>query len=412
MVEEVGTYREPSELELLEVLNEIDQAGEQRDNTSTLHGERSKEARDRELEALWRRKARHIPDQLSRLFERVRVPDYRLIALEAFESRFFGWSERTSCNGDGSALDAASVRIVYNRLCRGPDAPKALLLAGRIVDAELRTRHHLALEEPTSEPGTRLSGVARGPLRVRDTGYRKPSIGLRSFLEVTPIEVVAHALQVIDTRVATSQSDRPLRVWDLTAGSGTVVDYLRTRNARVVATDLATASGESRFLDLRDAIRNEYHTLPATSRTAGIYSVDRDRVVQAPDLVFLDPPSRGTPSHSLLYTGIDDPRDLAHTTRPQWIEVVASTVLACLPKLGSGGLISLVVREGTRRGQYIEPEPGIPEEVLSRLGEAIVLVERKRIFGYRRVRQASLDKCRLPAVHLLLGRSETTETRT
>ena len=207
LVEQVGNYSDPLDLDLLQLLSEIDQAGEQSENTSIQHGERTKEARDRELEALWRRKTRHIPDQLSKIFERVRVPDYRLIALETFESRFFGWSERTRCNGEGSVLDAASVRIAYNRLCRGPDASKALLLAGRIVDSELRTRHQLALEEPSSDAGLRLSGVARGPLRVRDTGYRKPSIGLRSFLEVTPIEVVAHALQVIDTRVATSQSN-------------------------------------------------------------------------------------------------------------------------------------------------------------------------------------------------------------
>lgn len=393
------------EQEMAEALAEIDWQHDHPSSTSRTEPPTDKRTRDANSEGQWARLARHVPDEIRQLFEHIRVPGYRIEALADFEDEVFEWANRaSSASQSRTSPDAASVRLNYKRLSSSTDYDATKQLARRVIDRKLRVQHHLALEDDPIETKVVAGLPSRGFLRIRDTSYREPPDGLRSYLEATPIEVPEHALQVLESRRPLRLATVPLQCWDLTAGSGTVQDYVcRTRTAKVVSTDLAIASRHTRVLDLRNVVRNDYHTLRSHEQLLGRYVIDPREVIQHPDIVFLDPPSRGRPSHSKLYTGLEDKRDLANLTRQDWIDVVADTVRRCLGRLNPGGLISLVVREGCRNHQVIDPESGLPEALLSRLEDVVTLVDRKRVAGWRRVNQASLIKCRLPAVHLLLG---------
>lgn len=237
-------------------------------------------------------------------------------------------------------------------------------------------------------------------IRVSDPASPPGDIGHAAYLEHTPGEVVCMAHRAWERRNSTRKGPD---VWDITAGSGTVAEYLTLLGkGRCVSSDVVVVRDDVLPALAQQAGRLVEHT---SRRFIGDVSLR----IARPDLIFFDPPSLGTPTHTTIYEGAA--RDLASLSVEEWLAEVGWVVRRCVGRLASGGILSLLVRAGRRRGPTVEPLPEMTEALLVFLGSPEVELPRVQvlarhdvIYSGHRVNQAGLGQSRVPTTHLLLGR--------
>jgi hypothetical protein len=261
---------------------------------------------------------------------------------------------------------------------------------------------------------------AGGHLLVHDPEQVNPSIGSPGFMEQTPVKVLRWVHEtwlrdrgaIEDGDVSVSDMRGP-QVWDLTAGSGTGLDYFgRICSCKVYGRDLTVVASDVDYGPARDFHRSDKVT--GRSSMPGIHP---GLVIRHPDIVLFDPPSRGSPTHAELYgdRSLDDegdPRDLANADLLTWIEETTLIVKRAATYLADGGVISFLVRHGERNGGSVPEDPDLLMAVKSELQKAglgslpalSITHEMPIEFGKRR-NQASPGQARVPATHLLLARA-------
>lgn len=254
-----------------------------------------------------------------------------------------------------------------------------------------------------------------GVLVIDDPVQVQPSFGAPAFLEATPMKLIRYVYETSEERrtrsmggdVCISGFQKP-SVWDLTAGSGTVGDYLHTMvGCTVIESDLTPNRDH---VDCASAL--QLGKIGAHTGFGGLAVVHR--FVRRPDLVFFDPPSLGKPSVSRLYDGGRRGEDFAELSKDSWIGVVSLVSRAATAHLEAGGLVSLLVRHGRRRDGKVTPDPGILEGVKQGLARpweglpAVTIVSEMPLEFRGRRAQTSLGKGRVPATHLLLAKAEET----
>ncbi|MEO8182931.1 MAG: hypothetical protein ABI895_29215 [Deltaproteobacteria bacterium] len=257
---------------------------------------------------------------------------------------------------------------------------------------------------------------SNGCLVINDPEQVNPSIGSASFLEQTPAKLLrwVHQTWASNRSIGLTEdgdvdmsSIRSPKVWDLTCGSGTSLDYFqRIHGFKVLGRDLTlVASGvECGCVSTFGKSDN----ITGHEATAGIRSTN---VIRHPDIILFDPPSRGTPSHAQLY-GEGDPRDLANADRASWIEVTTLIAKSAATYLARDGVLSFLVRHGARDGGNVVPDPLLLADVkleLQKPGPGTlpplgVAHEIPITYGRRR-NQTSLGQARVPSTHLLLVRA-------
>lgn len=289
---------------------------------------------------------------------------------------------------------------------------------GRVLRAEHRLQ--VAGHEPY---GSLPPGMVpwrpdkRGRLLVTDPKRLKPSIGSPAFLEQTGIKVLRFLHETWLRRRWTAD-DEALDlddavmpgVWDLTAGSGTSIDYFRhLQGCCVIATDLTDTLGSGiTEADCREVgSLREHHQ----RRRANNFLGGPEEAVRTPDIILFDPPSRGWPTHYDLYTDEAHQRkaqrskDLATFSRDDYIETVAEVVVRAAQHLAGGGVLSFVVRCGERdRGRVVE-DPELLVAIKEALSGRVAITDERAIAYGRRTNQAGLGTSRVPAVHLLIERA-------
>ena len=123
------------------------------------------------------------------------------------------------------------------------------------------------------------------------------------------------------------------------------------------------------------------------------------------DLVFFDPPSRGTPTHAELYAGAYPEADLGGLPRDDYIAACSTFVLVAVNVLKPGGNIAYLVRHGVRDRQRVVEDHRLVVDLKVAFGPSVT-VERQIPITYRkRVPQVSLGVERVPATLLLMKRS-------
>jgi hypothetical protein len=250
-----------------------------------------------------------------------------------------------------------------------------------------------------------------GVLVIDEPRATTPSFGSSAFLEVTPFKVLrwvhetwrAEQLGSLAEDIGLDWESGPA-LWDLTAGSSTSVDYFeRLHGCTIVASDLTVVGAGIEPCDARrfDALlgRRQRRRSDLTYSTV---------VVPRPDIILIDPPSRGLPLHSQAYANVSnefDVRDLALLERDDWIATIADIVGRASAHLADGGFISLLLRCGFRFHGEVVAEPELLDDFKAALPSGI-LVTHELPLRYRTVRpQTSLGAARVPAVHLTLKRA-------
>lgn len=349
----------------------------------------------------WDRESRLLPAAVARMLEHVEVAGLRLEALS--------FAEETVCwSVPKRSLNPAKKAELWTRAWsrRPVETAKAIHKA---IDHVLRTVYIGRLVEhevPEKLPRhVQAARVVNGVLAVDDPERRRPSLGVRSYAEATPPEIVVVTVKVWQRRRAASKMPkRGPRAWDLTSGSNTVADAIKLLAGSCVSTDLTQNSGNARETATLDARRVGCCTSHGAKPPSKPYSVEDTLIIARPDLIFFDPPSRGSPTQQELDLGVHQHLDLAILDREEWVMTVADIASRAVRHLSSGGLMSLLVREGIRNHQHVTPEPGVADEVLAALGDNVTVVGQHRVeFGNTR-NQASLIQNRLPMRHLLLAR--------
>jgi hypothetical protein len=251
---------------------------------------------------------------------------------------------------------------------------------------------------------------AAGQLVIDDPHITSPSIGSPPYMEQTPPKVYRwlhetwRARRVLDEEgedIGLEDNTKP-KVWDLTAGSGTALDYFSLLcGCDVASTDLTTADHRSVMADCRTVGEIPEHGRPYRFHLkirAGV-------VIPSPDLILFDPPSMGTPSHAAHYGEVVNPHDLSFLDRYRWLFTIAKIVERATRCLAEDGLLSLFLRLGERDGSSIKEDPALLADFKDVLSDRALIVHEMPIL-YRRVRaQASLGEARVPAVHLTLMRA-------
>jgi hypothetical protein len=283
-------------------------------------------------------------------------------------------------------------------------------LLARVRDDVLRDHHLWEIGEHSSfasPPPFLLScrPDARGHLSVSDTLLLKPSLGIPSYLEQTPPQLLAWLwerwtsgrLQVLADDVSLDKHTLP-NIWDLTAGSGTALDIFgRVHGCPIIASDLVVEAAESALLDCRHVGSLAQHRHARRSILPG-----PDEAIPRPDLILFDPPSRGTPTHSQLYAGALPHHDLALLSREQWLLAIAFTVKEAVRHLAPGGWLSLLLRCGSRHHGTAEPDPQALEDLKAILEGLVIITHEMPIVFVARRSQVSLGQARVPATHLLI----------
>ena len=262
---------------------------------------------------------------------------------------------------------------------------------------------------------------ADGRLLVHDPEQVNPSIGSPGFLEQTPVKLLrwVHETWLRDRGAVIEDGDvsvsdmRGPQVWDLTAGSGTGLDYFaRIYGCRIYGRDLTVVASDVDYGSVHD-----FQLSDKVTGRSPIPAIGPGLVIRHPDIVLFDPPSRGTPTHAELYVGgaedgEGDPRDLAAADWLPWIEETTRIAKRAAAYLAEGGVISFLVRHGERAGGSVLEDPALLDAVKSELQkpgpghlQALFIAHEMPIeFGGRR-NQASLGQARVPATHLLLVRA-------
>jgi hypothetical protein len=357
-------------------------------------------------EQRWHRAARALPGPVRRLLETVDVPWLRAETLEEIESEIFGWEERQTSTREGRTvrLDQAGVRSSWSGLLNAHLA-ETMSTVRRIVDENKRAAHFTRVQGRDVGgqllPQHRNPTAKEGVLTLTPPPHRRtPYFGVSSYLEATPVEVPVYVARSWQRR---TRGTNP-KVWDLTAGSCTVAEVLRTDcGAVVVSSDLVGSDVLDARADLRDAGRIPQHRGPRQrSENHG-----QSLVVETPDLVFLDPPGRGLPTHASLYLGLRPELDFALLDRNDYLGEVLGAVVDASTRLASGGLVSVLLREGVRADQRVTVDPTLVAEFVDAAAEfpELDLVDRVVLHEPAPVRQASLASTRYPMTHLLFARA-------
>jgi hypothetical protein len=304
----------------------------------------------------------------------------------------------------------------------------------RSVEARLRrardeqARRHHAFNVGDHETFRKLPGFfkpwrpnADGRLLVHDPDQVNPSIGSPGFLEQTPVKVLrwVHETWLSNRGAVLEDGDvslsdvRPLRVWDLTAGSGTGMDYFgRICGCKVYSRDLTVVAS-----DVDCGCFHDFHVSDKVTGRSQMPAIHPGLVIRHPDIILFDPPSRGTPTHAELYGDRDeddeaDARDLALADRQRWIDETTRIAKRTARYLAKGGVISFLVRHGERNGRTVVDDPGLLDAVKLELVkpgpgrlQALAIAHEMPIVCGRRRNQASLGQARVPATHLLLVRA-------
>lgn len=262
---------------------------------------------------------------------------------------------------------------------------------------------------------------ADGRLLVQDPRQVNPSIGSPGFLEPTPVKLLrwVHEMwlrergAVIDDGDVSVSDMRGPQVWDLTAGSGTGLDYFgRICGCRVYARDLTIVA-----TDVDYGPADAFHRSDKVTGHTSMPGIHPGLVIRRPDIVLFDPPSRGCPTHAELYGDRDDdgnadPRDLAKADRLTWIEETTLILKRAATYLAKGGVISYLVRHGERDGGSVRADPDLLEAVKTELQNpgpgtipALRIMHETPVEYGKRRNQTSLGLARVPTTHLLLGRA-------
>jgi hypothetical protein len=343
----------------------------------------------------WDRESRVLPPAVARMFDHIEVSGLRLEALAAAEKTVF-WGVPTR------SLDPAKRAELWARAWsrRPVETAKAI---HRAIDAVLRNvyicrvyDHDVPVKMPRDLRGAR---VVDGVVLVDDPEKRMPSLGVRSYTEATPPEVVVVTVKAWQARRRAQRlGGKSPKAWDFTAGANTVAEVLRGFSGRTAAFDLTNSHEAVTQGDARRFERCPYFG----ARTFG--KVPTEKIVRSPDVIFFDPPSRGTPTEQKIDLGVHQHLDLDALDREEWVITIADIASRAVQHLAPGGLLSLLVREGTRSHQHVSPEPGVADEVLASLeGQFEVVAQHRVEFGTRR-NQSSTIQSRLPMMHLLLAR--------
>ena len=309
--------------------------------------------------------------------------------------------------------DVAAIEALWHRTCSAGRTPTTLRWLRGIRDQVVRSYHG-----GSAYQHARFDGMPpyltnwrpkRGVLVVDDAGRTVPSIGYAPFMEQTAPLLLRYVYETWRRRWLTetraSRAKTKPGVWDVFAGSGTGHDLLAgLLGCCVISTDLTPCNEAVLTLDVRGFGRIYEHGGVSLEQLKARLQGSENPVVRRPDIVLLDPPSRGRPTPSELYVSQWPARDLAQLSRDEWIAVVVNIVKVALQRIDPLGVVSLLVRAGTRDNQRVVPDPSLVHDVKEALGKNVETVEEVRIEYRNRVRQASLGTQRVPSTHLLLGR--------
>ena len=362
--------------------------------------------------------ASDAPEQVLRqVADAIEMGDYQADALDLAE-RTLGIHRQT--------MDRAQVRAAWKRAWARPRRAATQRVVEDCINFVLRRDHvgrlTVDLRFQQLPENLRHPDVKDGVMTVKDPKRTRGAIYLRSYMEVTPPELLVRSVHVAagyrKTLGLTTCYPFPL-CWDVTDGSGTARKVLGAMGGQVVCSDL-TAHFGCITLDVRNIGEAERHKLPFFRRyrtgdqKAAVPSGTDDLSTNKPHMVFVDPPSRGTPSHQEVYgdgaimeheMGLD----LAELDRETWTNVVGwVVVVALLDHISEGGVVALTVREGRREREHVSPEEGVTEDVLGVIREGVPdleVLDDVRVV-YDRVhtcQQTSLGASRLPMRHLVLA---------
>ncbi len=244
-----------------------------------------------------------------------------------------------------------------------------------------------------------------GELLVSDLQIITPSVGSPSFFEQSHPKILRWVYETFRERqreraLRVGTRFRPPRVWDLTAGSGTSIDLLGSiHGCEVIASDLTVVAGTGIG---RGDCRDVGH-LPAHHGLLGLSTPPFAR--RRPDIILFDPPSRGRPTHAELYESARPSKsDLGLLDMEGYVGAVASTIVDAAKCLAPGGMISVVLRGGHRRGSDVFPDPEVVLGLTDALREFVLIGHEMPIVYRGRRAQTSLGTARIPTVHLLVER--------
>jgi hypothetical protein len=276
-------------------------------------------------------------------------------------------------------------------------------VADQIVDVrhkERASQHEGPTELPDALKQVRV-GITRGHrhLVVREDRLRHEGLGYPPYMEWTPPE-----LMVLDLKawrlVVGRKTGLPV-VHDITAGSGTSVDFFRgIHGCTVVASDLA---GPNEHVGMADARR-------VGEQGGHLHSVGPSlKAAPRPDLMLFDPPSRGTPTHGATYFCGEEQLDLALLDRDTYLGTLAKITAKSAAVLKPKGLVSVFLRCCVRDRQRIDPDHRLVGDFLGALEalEPALVVTETLIVTWAtdgRVRQAGVHTARPKAVRILIAR--------
>lgn len=362
----------------------------------------------------WRHLSGSVPAAVRDLLDSIDVVGLRVEAAEEVEAEVFGWSTRVAIrDGRPVRVDPATAIATWRHAMNG-SRQNVLTAVRRVVDEKKWEAHYKRLVEheiaTTLWPEHRNPEPIDGVLTVREPQWRGPSFGVRGYLEATPLEIPLHVVRRWQARTGRIAP----KVWDLTAGGNTVSDVLTTLfAATVVQTDLAEGLREDvTMADIGDAGRLHAH---GRRQSLGLEPLSTGIVVQRPDLVFIDPPSRGRPTHTEIYNGVRCPgvapppstgADLAADDRDTYLVFILRAVRMSLRRLAAGGLVSVLLREAVRDHQRVTVDADLVSDLLQHGAElGMTVSERFRIEEPRPINQASLGTTRYPMTHMLFEKA-------
>jgi hypothetical protein len=331
------------------------------------------------------------------------MPGYRVEAVMRVER---------TLNIDRRTMDRLQVRTIWERAMAPAREERTLTVVRRTVDTIKNEDQIGRVLEPRSVsklPDELLAITADQPeLVVSDPKSTRGGLHLRSYLEVTPPEVIMHAVRVWEAgRRQLGLPRKRIAAWDPTAGACTALTIVSALGGKVVCTDLTNAAGPVIMCDAREIGTAPSHKGKNAYRTTPFFLDAGVPSIANPDIVLIDPPSRGVVTHARLY-GNDEHEhlDLATLDREEWISEVTNIVSKAMGHVAQAGVVSLVVRAGVRHENRVIPDADLVGDVRSVLQAAglQILADVPVTYTYA-CKQTSAARERAPMQHLVLGRS-------
>ncbi len=243
---------------------------------------------------------------------------------------------------------------------------------GLLVDREVRLYHQGKVADHGTPSALLPSQEAwrtdkNGVLVIHESSQPGPSFGSPGYMEPTPLKLLRwvhetwlrrHVRGLGDHDVGLDDPIAP-RIWDLTAGSGTGMDYFgRLHGSDVVASDLTAVAIGVAAEDCRRVGLLRQHR--------GVHRGALSRpglVISSPDIVLFESTiARNTVALADLWrrTSLRRSRSLR---REPWMFAVADVAVRAAAHLADGGLVSLLVRCGIRHHAEVEPDPTMLDDL-------------------------------------------------